>query len=376
MSASLEPNSPAASAVVATPSAACAAAPLAPSVVPSPSRRHWLAGAAAGLASASALGQSVDFKPSQRYPDASVQILDPSFARLRLYSSTVEQLGTGMRWAEGPVWFGDGRYLLVSDIPHNRIMRWDEATGAFTAYRQPSNNANGLARDRQGRLLACEHLTRRITRTEYNGKITVLADSYNGRRLNSPNDIICKSDGSTWFTDPPFGIGGWWEGEKAAPELPHTVYRIDPNGKLNAVLTDLAGPNGLAFSPDEKTLYIVEARAQPSRIIWGYDVAANGGLSNKRKVVDANGPGSIDGFKVDEEGNLWCGFGSNGSPSANAADLDGVMVYNPQGKAIGHIRLPERCANLCFGGTQGNRLFMASSHSLYSLHVEVRGAVW
>jgi len=344
--------------------------------VQSPARRKLLAGAAAGLASSAALGQSFEFKPNQRYPDASVQILDPSFARLRLYSSSVEQLGTGMRWAEGPVWFGDGRYLLVSDIPSNRIMRWDEATGAFTAFRQPSNNANGLARDRQGRLIACEHLTRRITRTEYNGKITVLADSYNGKKLNSPNDIVCKKDGSIWFTDPPFGIGGWWEGEKAAAELPHTVYRIDPAGKLSAVLTDLAGPNGLAFSPDEKILYIVEARAQPNRIIWGYDVAANGALSNKRKVVDAGGPGSLDGFKVDEDGNLWCGFGSNGSPSAKAEELDGVMVYNPQGKAIGFIRLPERCANLCFGGAQGNRLFMASCHSLYSLHVEVRGAVY
>jgi gluconolactonase len=372
----------------ANPSAA-AATPAATSADPSTqapqsrSRRQLLAGAAGALgtlaaasAATPAAAQSVDFKPSARYPDPSVQVLDPSFAGMRLYSATVEQLGTGMRWAEGPVWFGDGRYLLVSDIPNNRIMRWDEATNTWGVFRSPSNNANGLARDRQGRLIACEHLTRRITRTEYNGKITVLADSYNGKRLNSPNDIVCKSDGSIWFTDPPFGIGGWWEGDKAAPELPHTVYRIAPDGKLSAVLTDLGGPNGLAFSPDEKTLYICEARAQPSRIIWGYDVGANGTLSNKHKVIDANGPGSLDGFKVDEHGNLWCGFGSNGSPSAKAEELDGVMVYNPQGKAIGHIRLPERCANLCFGGTKGNRLFMASCHSLYSLHVEVRGAVY
>jgi len=243
-------------------------------------------------------------------------------------------------------------------------------------FRQPANFANGMARDRQGRLITCEHLTRRITRTEYNGRITVLADSFNGKKLNSPNDIVCKSDGSIWFTDPPFGIGGNWEGDKAVSELPHSVYRITPDGQLHLVTTELAGPNGLAFSPDEKKLYIVEARAQPSRIIWGYDVGADGfTLSNKTKVVDANGPGSIDGFRVDTEGNLWCGWGSNGAPGAKAEELDGVMVFNPQGKAIGFIRLPERCANLCFGGAKNNRLFMASCHSVYALTVEAHGAV-
>lgn len=344
---------------------------------PGAPRRDFLKSAAGGslAALATAAGaQSFDFKPSQRYPDASVQILDPSFAKYRIYSSTVEQLGTGMRWAEGPVWFGDGRYLLVADIPNNRIMRYDDATGVFGVFRQPANFANGMARDRQGRLLTCEHLTRSVTRTEYNGKITVLADRFDGKRLNSPNDIICKSDGSIWFTDPPFGIGGTWEGDRATPELPHSVYRIAPDGKLGLVTAELAGPNGLAFSPDEKKIYIVEARAQPSRIIWGYDVAADGTLSNKTKVVDANGPGSIDGFKVDMDGNLWCGWGSNGAPGVNPADLDGVMVFNPQGKAIGFIRLPERCANLTFGGAKNNRLFMASCHSLYALYVEAHGA--
>ena len=342
------------------------------------SRRSFLqAAAGTGLAAlaGAAAAQSFEFKPNQRYPDASVQILDPSFAKYRIYSSTVEQLGTGMRWAEGPVWFGDGRYLLVSDIPNNRIMRYDDATGAFGVFRQPSNFSNGLTRDRQGRLLACEHLTRRITRTEYNGAITVLADNFNGKKLNSPNDIVCKSDGSIWFTDPPFGIGGNWEGDKAASELPHSVYRIAPDGKLGLVTADLAGPNGLAFSPDEKKLYIVESRAQPNRLIWGYDVGANGAISNKVKVVDANGPGSIDGFRVDMDGNLWCGWGSNGAPGANAADLDGVMVFNKEGKAIGSIKLPERCANLTFGGAKNNRLFMASCHSLHALYVEAHGAV-
>jgi gluconolactonase len=320
--------------------------------------------------------QSFDFKPNQRYPDASVEILDPSFAKYRLYSSTVEQVGTGMRWAEGPVWFGDGRYLLVSDVPNNRIMRYDEATGAWGVFRQPSNFSNGNTRDRQGRLLTCEHLTRRVTRTEYDGKITVLADSFNGKRLNSPNDIVCKSDGSIWFTDPPFGIAGDWEGDKAASELPNSVYRIAPDGKLGLVTAELNGPNGLAFSSDEKKLYVIESRAQPSRLIWGYDVGSDGiTLSNRTKVVDANGPGSLDGFRIDTDGNFWCGWGSNGSPSARSDELDGVMVFNPQGKAIGFIRLPERCANLTFGGPKNNRLFMASSHSLYALYVEARGVV-
>jgi gluconolactonase len=351
-------------------------------------RRRQVLGAGAAAVTAAAVGgvattatggahaQSFDFKPNQRYPDPSIQILDPSFARYRIFSSSVEQLATGMRWAEGPVWFGDGRYLLLSDIPNNRIMRYDEASGAWGVFRHPSNFSNGLTRDRQGRLNACEHLTRRVTRTEYDGSITVLADGYNGKKLNSPNDIICQKNGAIWFTDPPFGIGGHWEGDKATPELPHGVYRIDPaSGRLAQVLEDLAGPNGLCFSPDEKLLYIVEGRAMPNRKIWAYDVGADGKLANKRVVVDAGGPGALDGIRCDEDGNLWCGWGSSGAPQAVAADLDGVMVFNPGGKPIGHIRLPERCANLCFGGTKRNRLFMASSHSLYALHVETRGAV-
>jgi len=348
----------------------------------SPPRRRLLAGAlaagAAAVASAvasTARAQNFEFKPSQRYPDPSVQILDPSFARLRIYSSTVEQLASGMRWAEGPVWVGDGRYLLLSDIPNNRIMRYDEAAGAWGVFRSPAGFSNGLARDRQGRLLACEHLGRRVTRTEYDGSITVLAETFNGKKLNSPNDIICQSNGAIWFTDPPFGIGGHWEGEKATAELPHSVYRIDTNGKLQLALDDLAGPNGLCFSPDEKTLYIVEGRAQPWRKVWAYSVGSDGRLSGKRLHIDAGGPGALDGIKCDEEGNLWCGWGSSGAPGAVAADLDGVMVFNTAGKPIGHVRLPERCANLCFGGPKRNRLFMASCHSLYALYVETRGAV-
>ena len=327
------------------------------------------------LTTAAASGAVFAFEPSQRYPDPRIEVLHPSFAKYRIFSSTVEMLGSGMRWAEGPVWFGDGRCLLVSDIPNNRIMRYDEATGAWGVFRSPSNFANGLARDAQGRLLTCEHGGRRITRTEYDGRITVLADRFEGKRLNSPNDIVCQSNGAIWFTDPPFGIAGHWEGEKADPELPHALYRIDPTtGQLHQVLTDVAGPNGLAFSPDERVLYLVESRAQPSRKVWAYDVDAAGTLSCKRLVIDAQGPGALDGIAVDEDGNIWCGWGSNGSADAQPELLDGVRVFNPQGLAIGHIHLPERCANLCFGGAGRNRLYMAASHSLYALYVETRGA--
>jgi len=329
-------------------------------------------GGASGLANA----QSFSFKPNQRYPDASVQILDPSFAKYRIYSSSVEQLASGMRWAEGPVYFPAGRYLLMSDIPNNRIMKYDETNGAFSVFRENANYANGNTRDRQGRLVTCEHsVTRRVTRTEHNGKITVLADSFEGKKLNAPNDIVVKSDDSIWFTDPIFGINGEWEGSRAKPEQATTnVYRIGSDGKISAMITDLLNPNGLAFSPDEKKLYVVEWRGTPNRSIWGYDVATDGSLSGKTKVIDANGPGALDGFRVDTDGNLWCGWGSNGSPTAKAEELDGVMVFNPQGKAMGHIRLPERCANLTFGGPKNNRLYMTSSHSLYALYVEAHGA--
>ena len=342
-----------------------------------PKRRQLLAGAVAGAISSLAGAQSFDFKPNQRYPDPSVQILDPGFGKYRIYSSTVEQLATGMRWAEGPAYFPAGRYLLVSDIPNNRIMKYDETNGSFSVFRQGANYANGNVRDRLGRLVTCEHsVTRRITRTEHNGKITVLADSFNGKRLNAPNDIVVKSDDSIWFTDPIFGINGEWEGERAKPDQATTnVYRLGTDGKLSAMITDLQNPNGIAFSPDEKKLYVVEWRGTPSRSIWGYDVGSDGNLSNKTKVVDANGPGSLDGFKVDTDGNLWCGWGSNGSPAGKPEELDGVMVFNPQGKAIGFIKLPERCANLTFGGPKNNRLYMASCHSLYALYVEAHGAV-
>jgi gluconolactonase len=318
------------------------------------------------------------FAPSARLPDPRIEILDERGMALRLLSGTVERLASGCYWAEGPQWFGDGRFLLWSDIPNDRILRWDDCAGAVSVFRQPSNHANGLARDRQGRLLACEHGTRRVTRTEYDGRITVLADQYQGKRLNSPNDIVCQRNGAIWFTDPPFGISGWWEGEPATPELPHGLYRIDPaSGALAMVLDDLQGTNGLAFSPDESILYVVESRAQPHRKIWAYDVIAGTGgaaLKNKRLYVDAGGPGAYDGIAVDVEGHVWCGFGSNGAVGVDLEALDGVRVYDRDGRPLLHVHLPERCANVCFGGAKNNRLFMAASHSLYALYVPVRGA--
>lgn len=324
-------------------------------------------------------GPELSFTPSTRLPDPRIEVLDPRGLALRLNSGTVEQLARGCYWAEGPVWFGDGRYLLFSDIPNNRILRWDDCSGAVSVFRSPSNHANGLARDSLGRLLTCEHGTRRVTRTEHDGRITVLADQYQGKPLNSPNDIVCQMHGpgrgAVWFTDPPFGIQGWWEGEPATPELPHGVYRIDPaSGVLSRVLDDLQGSNGLAFSPDETVMYVVESRAVPHRLIWAYDVQG-AQLVNKRRFVSAQGPGAYDGIAVDQAGNVWCGFGSDGSVGTNPDGLDGVRVYDPEGRPLLHVHLPERCANLCFGGPQRNRLFMAASHSLYALHVNTRGAV-
>src|SRR5216110_3463380 len=230
------------------------------------SRRRTLAGAGAMGAVTLSGAASGRWEPSERYPDPAVQVLDPSFAKYRLLLAGVERLATGMRWCEGPVYFGDVRCLYWSDIPNNRILRWDEVTGDASVYRQPSNNANGNTRDRQGRLVTCEHDTRRVTRTEYDGTITTLIDRFDSKPLNSPNDIVVKSDDSIWFTDPPFGILGNYEGHMATPELPTNVYRLDPkSGRATVVAGDVNRPNGLCFSPDEKKLYIVEAGLKARR---------------------------------------------------------------------------------------------------------------
>jgi gluconolactonase len=333
-------------------------------------RREFLAAgtAAAAYLATPAFAAAADWQPSQRYPDPAVKVLDPSFARYRLNLAKVERLGTGFRWCEGPVWFGDGRYLLWSDIPNDRILKWEEETGAISVFRKPSHFANGNTRDRQGRLLTCEHDTRRVTRTEYDGSVTVIAERFDGKPLNSPNDLVCRSDGSVWFTDPPFGVLGYYEGHVATPELPTNVYRVDPADRRPEVVAgDLARPNGLAFSPDESRLYVVEAGVTP-RVVHAYDVADGRRLTNKRRLIEA-GPGTPDGLRVDVDGNLWVGWGMG------AEGLDGVAVFNPDGKPIGRIDLPERCANLCFGGRHRNRLFMCGSTSLYSLYVNTQGVL-
>ena len=303
----------------------------------------------------------------RRYPDPAVRVLDPRFNALRVGMASVECLYQGARWSEGPVWFGDSRTLVWSDIPNNRMLRWDEETGEVRTFRKPSNNANGNTRDREGRLVSCEHLTRRVTRTEYDGSITVLADQYNGKPLNSPNDVIVKSDGSIWFSDPTFGIDGFYEGERKEPELKPAVYRVDgKSGEITMMTDTLIGPNGLAFSPDESVVYIVDSRASPRKIL-AFDISSDGlKLTNQRELIDA-GQGTPDGFRVDLHGNLWCGWGMGSD------ELDGVRIFTPQGEAIGHIALPERCANVCFGGRYRNRLFMAASHGLYSLYVNTQG---
>jgi gluconolactonase len=330
-------------------------------------RRAFLAAGGAVSALAFLPRLRADWQPSQRYPDPAVKIVHESFAKYRLGLAKVEKIASGMRWSEGPVWFGDGRFLLWSDIPNNRIMKWEEETGAVSVFRKPSNNSNGNTRDRQGRLLTCEHDARRVTRTEYDGSITVIADKYDGQPLNSPNDVVCKSDGSIWFTDPPFGILGYYEGHAAKVELPTNVYRWDPDTKqLDVVAGNIQRPNGLAFSPDESKLYVVEAGVTP-RAIRVFEVSANGKELNKGKtLLTAEPDGTPDGLRVDVDGNLWVGWGMG-------EGHDGVSVFNAAGDLIGRIELPERCANLCFGGRHRNRLFMCGSTSMFSLFVNTQG---
>jgi gluconolactonase len=309
-----------------------------------------------------------------RYPDPAIEVLDPRFTRYRLANAAVERLATGGRWTEGPVWFGDGRYLLWSDIPNNRMLRWDEQTGAVSIFRSPSNYSNGNTRDRQGRLITCEHATRRLTRTEHDGRITVLIDRFEGKRLNAPNDVVVRSDGSIWFTDPGYGILMNYEGEQAEFELPRRVYRLDPQtGHATIVADDFDRPNGLCFSPDEKLLYIVDTGVShtpdgPSHIRV-FDVSDDGKLRNGRVFCDMK-PGSADGIRTDRDGNLWVAAGWGG------AGYDGVHCFTPGGELIGKIHLPEPCANLCFGGLKKNRLFMTAGQSLYSVYVEAVGVQW
>jgi gluconolactonase len=331
------------------------------------------AGAASALAlQPLAMASQQERKTPVAYPDPAIQVLDPRFNKYRIVSAAVERLYTGARWAEGPVWFGDGRYLLFSDIPNNRMLRWLEDTGEVSVFRSPSNYANGNYRDREGRLLTCEHDSRRVTRTEHDGAIIVLMDQFQGKKLNAPNDIVTHSDGAIWFTDPGYGIMSNYEGHEAPFELPANVYRLDPNTReVTVVASDMDKPNGLCFSPDGKKLYIVDS-GEPKhpgdpRPIRVYDVEDGKRLKNGRMFVDMS-PGTSDGIRCDVHGNVWSAAGWAGE------GFNGVHVFAPDGTRIGKILLPETCANLCFGGTKKNRLFMAASQSLYSVYVDTQGA--
>ena len=278
--------------------------------------------------------------------------------------AAIERIATGFRFTEGPAYYGDGRYLLFSDIPNDALVRWDEITGAVATLRNPAGYPDGNTRDRQGRLISCELGSRTLTRTEHDGTVTVLAASFEGTRLTGPNDVVVKSDGSIWFSDNGAGIRGHYLGDKAPKEMPYRVYRLDPaTGEYTIVIGDMERPNGLCFSPDESRLYIVDT-PDGTRTTRVYDMV-DGKPVNGRLFFDAT-PGFADGIRCDTEGNVWCGF--SGGP-----EQDGVAVFAPDGTLIGRILLPERCANLCFGGRKRNRLFMTASQSVYALYVEAQG---
>lgn len=295
------------------------------------------------------------------------EVLDERFARLPCMTATVHKLYGECDWAEGPAYFPAGRYLVWSDAPNNRMLRYDETDGSVSVFRSPSNNANGNTVDRQGRLVTCEHGARRVTRTEHDGTITVLADNYQGKRLNSPNDVVVKSDGSIWFTDPTYGIDNDYEGNRSESEIGASyVYRIDPqSGEITVVCDDFVKPNGLAFSPDEKLLYVVDTGrthgAENPAHMRVFDVSPEGKLSNSRVFADCTN-GLFDGFRLDTEGRIWTSAG------------DGVHCYDPDGTLIGKILISEPVANVCFGGPKRERLFICATTSLYSVRLFINGA--
>ncbi len=299
-----------------------------------------------------------------RYPDPDVVVLDPRFRSLIVAMAAIERIATGFRFTEGPAYYGDGRYLLFADIPNDALLRWDEITGTTATLRTPAGHPDGNTRDRQGRLVTCELGSRTLTRTEHDGTVTVLASSFEGTRLTGPNDVVVKSDGTIWFSDNGAGIRGNYLGHKAPKEMPYRVYKLDPaTGALTIAVADMERPNGLAFSPDETKLYVVDT-PDGTKTTRVYDIV-DGKAVNGRLFFDGT-PGFADGIRVDTEGNVWAGF-------SGGEGQDGVAVFAPDGTLIGRILLPERCANLCFGGPKRNRLFMTASQSVYALYVEAIG---
>jgi gluconolactonase len=360
-----------------------------PSVTRPMGRRSFLAAAAAmGLASVSPARDYGPNAPPIRYPDPDILVLDKRFAQYKIGNSAIIRLyhSKNMLWAEGPAWCGSGNYLLWSDIPNDRQMRWLEEDGHISVFRKPAGNSNGNTFDFEGRELSCEHGNRRVVRYENTGKVTVLADKWQGKPLNAPNDIVVHPDGGIWFTDPGYGILLDYEGHKAPLEIKEAVYRIDPKtGKMDKVLDEMFKPNGLCFSPDYKKLYICDTGAshyeKAPKNIMVYDVVDNVKLGKGKEFVNmkmkyfsrekpagAEGAGFADGIRADEDGNIWIGAGWVGD------GYDGVHVVAPDGTRIGQILLPEICANVCFGGPKRNRLFMAASQSLYALYVNTRAA--
>jgi gluconolactonase len=335
-----------------------------------------------------------DFSQPVTYPDPDILTYDPSFNALRVGNTPIQRLWTGGMWCEGPAWNGQGQYLIWSDIPNNRQMRWLEDDGRVTVFRQPSGNSNGNTFDHQGRQLSCEHSGRRVVRYEHDGSVTVIADTFEGKRLNSPNDVACHVDGSYWFTDPPYG-GQLYEGMPDAPggpsnqqgrlnakvgqpagsgvlkrELSCNVYRVDPSGRIEMVISEEALgaiPNGITFSPDYKRLYVVNRG-----LVSVLDVGTGHQVSKPRQFADFVADGitcRTDGIRTDVYGNLWAS-----SNAGSNVGYSGVTVWNPDGKLIGRIRLPEVCANVAFGGPKRNRLFMAAGQSLYAVYTNTQGS--